>query len=839
MRATIRGGAYAVVIDTMLQLAAVCAGAQSLVRPDSALPPGSLEGSVVAAQTSAALEEALVSLYPAEGGAIPPRARSSSWESTRSARTDAHGVYRFDGLALGRYQVHVQRIGYRSVDLEVNLDDAAPLRVSVGLSLLPIVLEPVTVPARTVPPFPTEWDSAARARLIAEGDRRQRFLATDARAVTEADVTEAVTLGEGDLFRALQRLPGVATHNDYTAEIWTRGAPWSQTRVTYDGLPLFSPLHTAGAISGVAPDVVSVALFNPGVRPAASGEGAAATLELTSRAATGPGFQGLAELSPISARVAFEHAASGTGPSWHVAARRSWVDVATSLLATLEKDSTIPIHYAFMDVAGRLDLPLGTGRALDISGLWSGDALGGRVPHLLSGNQGRWGNGLLQATLVAPLGSFTTHHTIGVTRYDVHVDPCTDPSCTQGSWNIWNINTHAGITYMTLSSVVGPAARDSWAAGYQFVSQRLDYDGWGPVLYPGDVIGVRTPYRGANHLLSLWGETRVHPFTGLTVLTGLRVEAGSKVAAEPPLRIAPRLQVRYGTAVDGLTLSAGFGRSFQYTQAVGPVGNSIGPELHLTDVWLLAGDTVPAIRSDVATAGAEYWMHGGWVAAFNVYWRGERGVAVPDPTPGIRYPVSRDRPFFVSGATVARGAEASMRKLAGRWTGSVSLAWSRSEITALGYRYPAPNDRHLVLHTTGLFAARPNLHLGGAITVAGGSPFTRYVVASACSATVGPACPASAETDTPFIEAPSAARAPGYAALDLLADWSRVYRGWTLGAYLQLRNALGAANAATYAGSLDRCAASRPGEVQVRPGLCDLYARGVPLLPLGGVRVSF
>jgi hypothetical protein len=232
-------------------------------------------------------------------------------------------------------------------------------------------------------------------------------------------------------------------------------------------------------------------------------------------------------------------------------------------------------------------------------------------------------------------------------------------------------------------------------------------------------------------------------------------------------------------------------------------------------------------------------MHGGWVAAFNVYWRGERGVAVPDPTPGTRYPVSRDRPFFVSGATAARGAEASMRKLAGRWTGSVSLAWSRSEIAALGYRYPAPNDRQLVLHTTGLFAASQSLHLGGAITVAGGSPFTRYVVTSACSAAVGPACPASAETGTPFIEAPSAARAPGYAALDLLADWSRVYRGWTLGAYLQLRNALRAANAATYAGSLDRCAASQPGEVQVRPGLCDLYARGVPLLPLGGVRVSF
>jgi Carboxypeptidase regulatory-like domain len=798
---------------------------------------------VVAAQTNAALEEALVSIYPAGGGAIPAGRWSSSWEATRTARTDAHGVYRFDGVGLGHYQMHVQRIGYRSVDLEVNLaDDVGPLRVSVGLSLVPIVLEPMTVSATSASPVPspnrTVWDAAVHARVSAEADRRRDFLAPDARALTEADLTEAVTLGETDVFRALQRLPGVTTRNDYTAELWTRGAPWDQTRVTYDGLPLFSPLHAAGAVSGVAPDVVSVALFHPGVRPAASGEGAAATLELTSRPATERGVHGLAELSPISARVAFEHGASGAGASWILAARRSWVDLATNLLATLEKDSTIPIHYAFTDVAGRLDVPLGATRALEMSGLWSGDALGGRVPHLLSGNQGRWGNALLQATLVAPLGSLTAHHRIGLTRYEVRVDPCADPSCTLGSSTYWNINTRTGISYVTLSSVLGPATGDRWAAGYQFISQRLDYDGWGPVVYPGDAIEVRTPFRGANHVLGLWGETRSHPLTRLTVLTGLRVEAGSKVAGEPLVRIAPRLQARYGASVDGLMLSAGFGRSFQYTQTVGPVGPSIGPELHLTEVWLLAGDTVPAIRSDVATAGAEYWMHGGWVAAFTVYWRGERGVAVPDPTPGTRYPVALGRPFFVSSATVARGAEMSIRRLAGPWTGSVSLTWSRSEITALSYRYPAPTDRRLLLHTTGLFTASQSLRLGGALTVTGGAPFTRYVVASACYAAVSPACPASAETGAPFIEAPSGARAPGYAALDLLADWSRAYRGWTLGAYLQLRNALRATNAATYAGSLDRCVASQPGEVQVRPGLCDRYARGVHFLPLGGVRVS-
>jgi len=416
-RSVARRGGSTAVVAAVLEALLTGAAAQGLAQPDVAVPAGRLQGSVVAAQTNLPIDDAIVSIVVAGGGILPANRASAFWHTSRSTRTDANGVYRFDGLAPGRYQLHIRRIGYRSADVDIDLGGAMSLQVSVGLSILPIVLEPLTVravafaPAAT--PFRSAWDSVARARLITESERRHRFLATDARSLTGADLTEAVTLGETDLFRALQRMPGVSTRDEFTAELWTRGGRWSDTRVTYDGLPLFSPLHAGGTIGGVPPDIVGSAVFHPGVRPAALGEGAAAALELTSKPALQSGFHGAAELSTISARTTLEHGGDGAGPRWVLGARRSYIDLVTKLLGQLQQDSMIPIPYAFIDLSGRVDVPLGSSSAIELSGLWSEDRLGGGVPNLLFGNRGRWGNALVRATLVAPLRGLATRHTIG------------------------------------------------------------------------------------------------------------------------------------------------------------------------------------------------------------------------------------------------------------------------------------------------------------------------------------------------------------------------------------------------------------------------------------------
>lgn len=832
-----RGIPWLVLTTVVLHVRAAPLAAQTLLAPDTALPAGTITGSVVAAETGVPLEDAVVVLEPAPAGALPPGPRGPPfWEAGRVARTDATGTYRFDRLALGGYALHVRRLGYRAATLEIDLRSQWPFRVSVGLVVLPIALEAVEVTGAASPPLVavrTAGDAAGHARLAAEDDRRRRFLVGDARSLTSADLLEAVTLGETDLFRALQRVPSVTTRDDYSAELWTRGSRWTDTRVTFDGLPLFSPLHVGGVFAGVDPDVIGSAFFLPGVRPASAAEGDAATLDLASRPATEPGLHGLTELSVISARAVLEHGPSRTGPRWVLAARRSYVDLATALLASLEKDSSLIVPYAFTDVAGRVDVPLGGERALEVSGLFAEDVLRGAVPHLLQRSRGRWGDALLRATLTTPLGSLMARLTAGVSRYDVRIDDTSAVPGGVGSFGVpYPTRTRSGISYVMVGGALAPGTGDAWAAGTQLMVQHLDYTGTDPTSHPDSAL---TPparaFTGATRVLALWGERRWQPFARLTLRPGLRVELGPALASAPSVRLAPRLEGRYGLG-GGVTVSAGYGRTYQYAQAVGPAGPGVGPELHLSDVWLVAGDTVPAIRADVVTAGAEYAAGGEWVAGLDLYQRQATGVAGPDPTPG---PFLSSRPLFVPAVNDARGVEASVRKLAGRWTASVSLAVSRSELTARGYRYPAPNDRRRVLHATALVQVRPGLRVGGALTAASGAAFTRFVGSIAAWQ------PGLVPYATlPYAELPGGAQAPGYTTLDVLVDWEHVARGWTLEAYLQLRNAFGATNAVTYAGSVEGCRGGQPPTmVQVAAGLCDYYVRSLPRLPLAGVRVSF
>jgi hypothetical protein len=758
------------------------------------------------------------------------------------AATDGEGRYAFADVAAGAYNLHVRRIGYRPATLDVELPPMGRLQLSVALTLQPILLDalPVEAPATAL-----NRPAGGGARVDAERYRQDQYLSSDVRALTGADLVEAVTLGETDVLRALQRLPGVTTRDDFTAQLWTRGARWSETRVYFDGLPLFNPVHAAGAFSAIPPDAVGAAFLHPGARSPALGEGAAAALELTSRTAQDTTWGGAAELSVVSARATADRRLGGGRAGIMVAARRSYVDLVSRALDTL-------IPYAFHDVAGRVDFPVGGRTVLQASGLWEGDVLGGNVRNILKGNHGRWGNALGRVSLVTPVGGWVVRHYVGGSRLATHLRLTLGDTTTNAPSHEPVDNT---ITYVAAGAEVAPAPSTGgeWRAGYEVVRQSLDYLGGPPTpyartaaigdLYDGtDSVGTGSgafQLAGTLTVLALWGERRWTPLAGLTMQTGARLEMGRAVRNGPGIRVAPRVMARYRPRSGRLSLTAGWGRSFQYTQTIAPTGPRLGPDLHVTDVWLLAGDSVPALRSDVVTAGAEYWIANGWLGGVNLYARRTTGAAEPDPTPGS---LLEPRPPFVVATNRARGVEVSLRRLVGRVTTSLAYSHVRSESRTIGFSYIAPSERRHVFDGTVLVRVGSRFGVGGAVTAASGAPFTRFysrLYERIPCDTVGPSCLVPGKV--PYaVEEPSTGRAPPYATVDLLAEWTWAHRGWDLSASLQLRNALNWRNASTYAGSITFCSLpSGPGVVIPRPGICDRFDRGVPLLPLLGVRVAF
>jgi hypothetical protein len=807
----------------------------------------SITGAVLDAATGAPLENATLVLQPEVLGAFPagPATGSAFTAGVRALLSDARGEYRFDDLPAGVYRVYASRLGYRPYSVVVELRGGAGAPVAIGLVAEPIPLRALETVAHGRGPYEAADAFGADldlARLVAAEQSRRRFLTTDARELTHADVIEAITLGEPDVMRALQRLPGVTTRSDYTAELWTRGAPWSQTRVYFDGVPLYNPLHALGIVSGIGSNAIGAVWFHPGARSAAIGEGAAGVIDLQSRRASGDGELNVhADLSLVSAGLALDQRVHGGRAGWMLAGRQTYVDWLTGLANRAAGRDGTELPYGFSEVAGRVDAWLAPRTVLEASWLWERDHLTSTVPDEPASIRADWGNTAGRVSLGSHMFGLNLRHTVAASAHAARVMPDT----WRAAWEAGQVplagsstrrESDTRVDYVGFSGTVWPEptslAGPAWSLGYALERHSARYIGPQVLPVPRLAVSAPTMDRGFDSVRMdwvsdlpqavAWLERSWHAADRLGVKGGLRAEVSDALANTGPVRLAPRLAVRYAASPE-VALSAGVSRVFQYTQAVAPGGIYVA-SLASADVWLVAGPHVPAIRSDIATLGLETWLAPGRVATLNAFGRRAGGMTVPDPRPGRVF----DRPTFVVGENTAYGGELSVRQITGRVTGSASYTLSRSEMQAAGLRYRAASDRRHVLSATTMLRATSSLRAGAGFTAATGVPYT-VTIASAdeCLAVAG--CDPG---QLPWMATPHGDRAPTFASLDLLLDWTTRVRGFELGAWAQLRNALGRDNATVYTGGHTGCPVVGCGDE-----LESTYERGMPRLPVLGLRV--
>lgn len=826
------------------------AAQQQAVRTD-----GLISGQVVDAQSGTLLAGALITLSRIELFAAAASPDALPGPEPRNTVTGADGEYLFEKLSPGVYEVAVHRLGYLPSTVQVMLRSAAGSRMSVGLEVKPIALEPLNIRGSASPPFVRSGPAASsgEARNTTVRQRQQDHLVGDVRQLTRADVEEAVTLGETDVFRALQRAPGVASRDDYTSFLWTRGAPWAHTRVYFDGMPLFNPTHSGWLFSAINPAGVGSAVLHAGVRPARWGDGAAAVLDVESRPGGRDGaLSGSGELSFATVRLAMDGELPLRGGGWMVTGRRTHLDWATRALERFGNRDSIYVPYDFSDLMARIDLPLGRGWEVTASGLREEDRLRGDVPGVF-GNEARRGNDSGRLSFRVPLGPLESSVSWGGTDATTRVWVRTVDGGLVGSGSeaqeggplvaatlpaLRNRIRHSQLGFR-LGSPAGAAGAFTWSAGIQRQINAVEYDG--PASFTAErfrgfsqdsAVGASV-YRFSGDLrhTSVWaeGRTSLGRFDlegGLRLDTGdpVRGPAEDQVQEQTESRLAPNLMVRY-RADEQTSFSAAWGRSFQYTQDVGAQAGPLGPQLHLTHLWIVAGEIFPLIRADIVTAGAERWLGANWLLSVNGYYRAADGLRYPNPTPR---PLQQENAALFNAQNEARGAEISARRLAGRWTGSVGYSYGVSDFIVRDERFPSPADVRHTLDLGGSVRVRRGVRLNAAYTLMSGIPYTRVVV------------PIQGE---PYLEEPNAARSPVYANLNVALELHKRFGGVEVGAYAQVYNVLNRSNAVTYAGTYELCTV---GGDPALPGLCpgpsredDRFDSGLGTLPLFGVRLAF
>src|SRR5690606_35691975 len=133
-----------------------------------------------------------------------------------STLSSTDGAFRLSDVAPGRYRLGVQRIGYetRSVDIELAPGDVRVLDLQPVSA--PIAVEGFVVDARNTP--------RERARFESEAG-------VTARVVTAGELKALPGLAEADVLRAVEVLPGVVSTSDFSSAFNVRGGSTDQNLI--------------------------------------------------------------------------------------------------------------------------------------------------------------------------------------------------------------------------------------------------------------------------------------------------------------------------------------------------------------------------------------------------------------------------------------------------------------------------------------------------------------------------------------------------------------------------------------------------------------------------------
>lgn len=131
------------------------------------------------------------------------------------------------------------------------------------------------------------------------------------------------SLGEKDIFRTFQLMPGISAANENSSGLYVRGGTPDQSLVLYDGIPIYNVQHMFGFFSAFNSNAIKDIQLYKGGFDAKYGGRLSSLVEITGKEGNKNNFSTTAELSLMSAN-AFIETPIGKNITFLAAARRSW-----------------------------------------------------------------------------------------------------------------------------------------------------------------------------------------------------------------------------------------------------------------------------------------------------------------------------------------------------------------------------------------------------------------------------------------------------------------------------------------------------------------------------------
>ncbi|NLA23690.1 MAG: TonB-dependent receptor, partial [Bacteroidales bacterium] len=655
-------------------------------------------------------------------------------DSKTGTTTNTYGFYSLS-LPEGKHNIRFSFVGYADELKEINLNKNISLNIS--LESKAFVIE----------------------EIIVAGQRSDRNVQDSRMSVTKLPVEEVKAIpafmGEVDILKTIQLLPGIQSAGDANSGFYVRGGGPDQNLILLDEAVVYNASHLFGFFSVFNADAIKDIELYKGGMPAQYGSRVSSVLDISMDNGNMRNYKFDGGVGTIATRFTAQGPIIRDTSSFLVSARRTYIDM---LIKPFVKKSS-PFRgsgYYFYDFNAKLNYRFSDKDRVFLSGYYGKDVFTFKSSEANFLMNIPWGNGTISARWNHLFNSkFFLNTTAVFSDYEFSTDVGMKTSEEDSGFRFiqdsgirdfnlkqdytWLPNPRHtvkfGVNYVyhifrpnTVSAEMGPIDYDFGGSNKQYAHEAAIYIGDDFII--SDKISIYGGFRFA-------GFFQVGPFTRYLKDKYQMQTVDSITYAKNDLVCdyyspEPRFSMKISTSkVSSLKLS--FMQNKQFIHLA-----SLSASTLPTDLWVPSSDVVkPQVGRQYAVGYFHNFANNQFESSIEVYYKELQNLL--EYMDGAMYGDDlNDNPdnYFIFGNGDSYGVEMFVKRNTGRLTGWLGYTWSKTQRSFPdidnGNPFPAKYDRRHDLSLTLTYNLNEKWSLGAVFVYATGNtttlPIARYII---------------------------------------------------------------------------------------------------------------
>jgi outer membrane cobalamin receptor len=245
----------------------------------------------------------------------------------------ATNLYGFYSLTLpeGSYNIRFSYVGYKIVEKSIDVNNN---------KIITINLNPL----------------AEIEEVVVYGEQQQHLksgMGVNKLSMKTLDLIP-VFMGEKDVIKTIQLLPGVQSGTEGSSGMYVRGGGPDQNLVLLDGVPVYNSSHLFGFFSVFNSDAINSVTLTKGAFPARYGGRLSSVLDIRMREGNMKEFTGNVSIGLIASKFNFEGPIYKDKTSFMISARRTYLDLLLSPIIKSKNDGN-DLGYYFYDINAKIN----------------------------------------------------------------------------------------------------------------------------------------------------------------------------------------------------------------------------------------------------------------------------------------------------------------------------------------------------------------------------------------------------------------------------------------------------------------------------------------------------